>query len=98
MPAECSAHRPPLIGTACLFFRQCKGEFSAALRKIVSSDDAAVVLDQAFANRKAQTQPCFFAADKRLKETLANARANARPIVANTYFDPMIPGRPTISN
>src|SRR5438132_1149187 len=93
-PAECSAHRPQFRGTACLFYRQGKGELGAALRKIISSDGAPVVLDQPFANRKAQTQPGFLAADERLKETLADARANARPIVANTYFDPMILGRP----
>src|SRR5437588_464730 len=81
-----------------LFYQQGKGELGAALGKIISSDGAPVVLDQPFANRKAQTQPGFLAADERLKETLADARANARPIVANTYFDPMILGRPAISN
>src|SRR6266849_5132089 len=98
MPAECSAHRPQLRGTPCLIFRQGESKLGAPLRKIVSPDGAAVVLDQPFANRKPQTQAGFFAADKRLKETLANARANARPIIANTYFDPMILGRPAISN
>src|SRR5438105_15218354 len=98
MPAECSAHRRQLRGTACLLFRQGEGKLGAPLRKIVSPDGAAVVLDQPFANRKPQTQAGFFAADERLKETLTNARANARPVVANTYFDAMILIRPAISN